>query len=167
MAGTNAFRRHWTWPCLARAKQGGLQDLAVYDVGGDDIRSSSRLRPPSHRSSATQQQRSNATMEWVMARPRIPFVQKQIPFLSFRAHGRGICILWRPVIRQSAASPLAIACRSSNRLVAHLSQRSPSFRRYGWSFGWTHHGFSCLGTAGASGRPISEAFLAWRATISS
>src|ERR1700693_5628222 len=79
LAGTDAFRRHWTWPCLARPKQGCLQDLAVYDVGGDDIRSCSGLRPPSHRSSATQQHRSNATMEWVMARPRISFVQKQIP----------------------------------------------------------------------------------------
>ena len=98
-------------------------------------------------------------MEWLVARPRIPVVQKQIPFVSFRAHGRGLCILWCPVICQSVAWRVGAAGCRSDRLVANLSQRSPFFRRNRWSLSWTCYGLSCVGTTRAAGGPISAAFF--------
>ena len=95
---------------------------------------------------------TEATQEWngLWRGRESPVVQKQIPFVSLRAHRRGLCLLWRRSVRQSAVRLVGLACRLSKRLVAHLSQRSPSFRRHGGGLDRTRHGFSCLGMARAS-----------------
>src|ERR1700736_346506 len=92
-------------------------------------------------------------MEWLMAEPRISAIQKQIPFVSLRSHRHGICIFWRPVLCRSSAWLVGVARCGGNRLVAHLSQRSLSFRRYGGNVGWTGDRFFGLGTAPDAGRP--------------
>ena len=94
-AGTHAFWLLGTRPRLVSAEPRRLQDLVVHDDCGDNFRGDRELRPPVHRSSPAQQHGSNTRVERLMARPRIPVVQQPIPFVSFRAHRRGICPLWR------------------------------------------------------------------------
>ena len=97
--GTNAFWMPGSRSRLACPEPSRLQDLVVHADRGDALRGDRELRPPAHRSGPTQQHGSNTRVERLMARPGIPAVQQPIPFISFGAHRRGICSLWRNFIR--------------------------------------------------------------------
>ena len=159
LAGINALWLSGARFCLVGAQQGGLSAFALHDDRVVDFRGCGGLRPPPYRSSASQQLRSHKGMEWFMARPRTPPLQKQIPFLSFRSHQFGIWIFWHPALLGSAPWSMGLAYRGSDRLVTHLSQCSPSFRRHSRGPGWTGGGLFRVGTTCAKGRAVSRVYF--------
>ena len=126
---------------------------------GIDFRGPGELGASAYRSRSAKQHGSYPGMEWLMARGRIPALQKQVPFISFWPHRHGLCLLCHPIIRPSSAWLVGIVGRGGNRLVARLSKRASSFGRHDRGAYRTDYSLFRLGTPGTQSRTVSRSFF--------